>query len=142
MSPDPASSAPRPKRPWRQRLGRRAYRQGHGAEWGAALYLMLKGYQILGFRLKTKAGEIDILARKGRCLAVVEVKKRGSQEGALLAVYDDQYERLLRAGLSVQRSRPSLQSLELRLDLLALAPGQWPRHLKGLLSLRALNDAR
>lgn len=138
----PVDPKPRPKRSWRQRLGQKAHRQGHRAEWGAALYLMLKGYQILGFRLKSKAGEIDILARKGRSLAVVEVKRRGHQDQALLAVYADQYERLMRAGLSIQRSRPSLQSLELRIDLLALAPGQWPRHLKGLLSTRSSYDAR
>ena len=138
----PSLPSPSPKRAWRQKRGQKAYRQGHGAEWVAALYLMLKGYQILGFRLKTKAGEIDILARKGRALAVVEVKRRTTRDGALLAVQDDQYGRLLRAGLAVQGSRPSLHGLELRIDLLALAPGHWPRHLKGLLSTRALYDAR
>ena len=142
MPPAPVSSTQKPKRLWRQKLGQVAHRQGHRAEWGAALYLMLKGYQILGFRLKTKAGEIDILARKGRIVAVVEVKRRTTRDGALLAVRDDQYDRLLRAGLSVQRSRPSLQSLDLRIDLLALTPGRWPRHIKGLLSTRAPYDAR
>jgi Holliday junction resolvase-like predicted endonuclease len=37
---------------------------------------MLKGYQIVAFRLKGRAGEIDILARRGRVLAVVEVTRR------------------------------------------------------------------
>jgi putative endonuclease len=141
LMPRTAISPPGPKRLWRQRLGRKAYRQGHGAEWMAALYLMLKGYQILAFRLKTKGGEIDILARKGPSLIVVEVKRRLTRDDALLAVTQDQYARLLRAGQSVQRSRPSLLRLDLRIDLLALAPMRWPHHLKGLLSMREAYDA-
>ena len=125
----------------RQRLGQKAYRQGHRAEWWAAVYLMTKGYQILAFRHKTRGGEIDILARKGSALIVVEVKRRLSHDDALLAVTPDQYARLLRAGQSVQRSRPSLLGLDLRIDLLALAPMRWPRHLKGLMSVREAYDA-
>ena len=60
---------------------------------------MLKGYQLLGFRLKTRAGEIDILARRGKTLAVVEVKRRASDRtGAARPCGPDQYERLLSAG--------------------------------------------
>jgi len=141
MDPAPLPLSVRPKLPWRQKQGQRAYRQGHGAEWLAAVYLMLKGYQILAFRLKTKAGEIDILARKGQTLAVVEVKRRLNRDDALLAVHPDQYHRLLSAGLAVQRSRPSLLGMDLRIDLLALAPLRWPHHLKGLLNTRAAYDA-
>ncbi len=70
----------RAKRGWRQARGGRSHRQGHGAEWIAAVWLMLKGYQILAFRLKGRGGEIDILARRGRTLAVVEVKRRQTLE--------------------------------------------------------------
>lgn len=136
MAYAPRSSPSRTARPWRKEAGRKAFRQGHRAEWLAALYLMLKGYQILGFRLKSKQGEIDILARKRQALVVVEVKNRLKRDDALLAVHPDQYSRLLRAGQSVQRSRPALQGLDLRIDLLALAPLSWPFHLKGLLSTR------
>lgn len=141
MALAPRSSALRTPRLWRKDLGRKAYRQGHRAEWLAALYLMLKGYQILGFRLKFKQGEIDILARKRQALIVVEVKNRLRREDAILAVHPDQYSRLLRAGQSVQLSRPALQGLDLRIDLMALAPLRWPFHLKGLLSTRTAYDA-
>jgi len=125
--------APRPvKRLWRVALGQRARREGRGAEWVAALWLMAKGYRILGFRLKSRAGEIDILARRGRVLAVVEVKRRATLEGALAAVTGAQRERLLAAGRAVARGRRSLAGLDLRLDMVALAPGRFPRHLRGL----------
>jgi putative endonuclease len=77
----------------------------------AALVLMLKGYRILGFRLKTPVAEIDLLALRGQTLAVVEVK------------------RLLRAGAAIQRQRPSLSGASVRLDLIALAPGRLPMHI-------------
>lgn len=49
---------------------------GRKAESRAALYLRLRGYRIVERRFKTRAGEIDILARKGQILAVIEVKQR------------------------------------------------------------------
>ena len=92
------TSAPRPKAAWRQALGGRALSEGHASEWIAALWLMLKGYQILGFRLKSRAGEIDILARRGLVRAVVKVKRRATLDAALAAVTDEQHLRLLSAG--------------------------------------------
>jgi putative endonuclease len=113
-------------------LGRHAHRQGHRSEWLAAVWLMLKGYQLLGFRLKTRAGEIDILARRGKTLAVVEVKRRATLEQALLAIGPDQYERLLAAGRAVLRQRPSLAGHLLRIDIVALAPGRFPVYRRGI----------
>ncbi len=96
----------RTKRGWRVALGAVSHRLGHRSEWLAAALLMAKGYQVLGFRLKTRAGEIDILARRGKVLAVVEVKRRATLEAALTALGPDQYDRLLSAGRSVLRQRP------------------------------------
>lgn len=112
----------------RVRRGGAARRSGRRAEAWAALWLMLKGYRILGFRLRTRLGEIDLLALKGRVLAVVEVKSRTTLAAALEAVGPEQRERLRRAGESVLRSRPGLRGAAVRLDLVALAPGRWPRH--------------
>ena len=39
-----------------------AERRGHASESLAALWLRLKGYRILARRLKTHAGEIDLVA--------------------------------------------------------------------------------
>ncbi len=127
-----APKAARAKRGWRVALGGRAHAAGHKSEWLAAAWLMAKGYQVLGFRLKTRAGEIDVLARRGSVLAVVEVKRRATLEQALAALGPEQYDRLLAAGRAVLRQRPSLVGHVLRIDMVALAPGRFPRHRRGV----------
>jgi putative endonuclease len=102
---------------------------GRRSEWLAALVLMAKGYRILGFRLKTPQGEIDILALRGKVLAVVEVKRRTTLAAALDAVGHDQRHRLRRAGANLAARRPSLAGASVRLDLVALAPGRFPVHI-------------
>jgi putative endonuclease len=108
--------------------GALARRSGRRAEAWAALWMMAKGYRILGFRLRTRLGEIDLLAQKGRVLAVVEVKSRTTLEAALAAVTPEQRDRLRRAGQAAAGARPRLKDLAVRLDLIALAPGRLPRH--------------
>ena len=102
---------------------------GRRAEVLAAIWLMAKGYRILGFRLKTRQAEIDLLALRGQTLAVVEVKRRTSLLIAMETVSFDQRERLRRAGAPVAASRPALAGATVRLDLIALAPGKLPRHI-------------
>mgnify|MGYP001765838486 CR=1 FL=1 len=113
----------------RRARGLAARKSGRAAEVWAALILMLKGYRILGFRLRTPIAEIDLLAVRGRTLAVVEVKQRASLAAALEAVPQDQRERLRRAGRMLAARRPGLGQASVRLDLIALAPRRWPRHI-------------
>ena len=113
----------------RAERGAAARLSGRRSEAWAALWLMVRGYRILGFRLKTPQAEIDLLAKKGAVLAVVEVKSRANIEAALEAVGFDQRERLRRAGTSLAARRPGLADCAVRLDLLALAPGRLPRHI-------------
>lgn len=108
--------------------GAAARRSGRRGEVWAALWLMAKGYRILGFRLKTPLSEIDLLAKRGDVLAVVEVKRRTRIETALEAVSFDQRDRLRRAGAALAANRRGLEACAVRLDLLALAPGRLPRH--------------
>lgn len=42
----------------------------------AATYLIQKGFEILSAKYRTKIGEIDLIARKGKLLVFVEVKTR------------------------------------------------------------------
>ncbi|MFN3512545.1 MAG: YraN family protein [Phenylobacterium sp.] len=112
----------------RRARGAAARLAGRRAEAWAALWLMLKGYRILGFRLRTRLGEIDLLAVRGQVLAVVEVKQRRTLAEALETVTLEQRERLRRAGQAVAARRPRLQNLTVRLDLVALAPGRLPIH--------------
>jgi len=114
----------------RQARGLAARLSGRRAEVLAALWLMAKGYRILGFRLVTPLGEIDLLAQRGKVLAVVEVKQRATLEAALDAVTHQQRARLRRAGAHIAASRAGLRDAFVRLDLMALAPGRRPRHLR------------
>jgi putative endonuclease len=120
--------APSTRTAARQIRGALARRSGRRAEAWAAVWLMAKGYRILGFRLRTRLGEIDLLAQKGRVLAVVEVKSRTTLDAALAAVTPEQRDRLRRAGQAAAGARPRLKDLAVRLDLIALAPGRLPRH--------------
>jgi putative endonuclease len=114
----------------RARRGSLARRDGRRGEYLCALWLMAKGYRILGFRLRTPQAEIDLLALRGGVVAVVEVKRRRTLEEALDAVTPRQRERLLAAARGIAARRPDLASAGLRLDLMALAPGRWPRHIR------------
>ena len=113
----------------RRARGAAARISGRRGEVVAALWLMAKGYRILGFRLGVRQGEIDLLALRRGVLAVVEVKRRRTLEAALEAVRPSQRERLRRAAAQIASRRPALRDVAIRLDLFALAPGRWPRHI-------------
>jgi putative endonuclease len=114
----------------RSARGGRARRAGRRGEWVCALWLVAKGYRLLGFRLRTAAAEIDLLALKGGVVAVVEVKRRRTLEEALEAVSWRQRQRLAGAARSIAVRRPDLAHAPVRLDLIALAPGRLPRHIR------------
>ena len=58
------------------------YRQAIGklGEHKAGNYLKRRGYQILETNYRTKAGEIDLIAKEKDCLVFVEVKTRTNAE--------------------------------------------------------------
>jgi putative endonuclease len=92
---------------------------------------MAKGYRLLGFRVRTPHGEIDLLVQRGAIVAAVEVKRRANLKDALEAVTWVQRDRLVRAAQSVVSRRRALAEAAIRLDLIALAPGRLPRHIRG-----------
>jgi putative endonuclease len=95
----------------------------------AALWLIARGWRVIGFRVPSAQGEIDLLARRGRVLAVIEVKRRRSLDEALAAVAPQQRARLRAAASGLIARRADLAGLAVRLDLIALGPGGWPRHI-------------
>ncbi|MDE1172285.1 MAG: YraN family protein [Parvibaculaceae bacterium] len=113
----------------RQERGRANQRTGLRAEALARLVLRLKGYRILGSRVRTRAGEIDLVARRGRVLAFVEVKSRQAQADARLALQPRQQYRLARAAEAWAAGRRELEGLIWRYDLMICAPRRLPRHL-------------
>lgn len=111
--------------------GRRsgAERRGRRAETLAALWLRLKGYRILARRYRTPVGEVDLIARRGRALAFVEVKARRDLATALEAVGRRQRERTLRAALLFLARNPGAAECDLRFDIVVIRPRRLPHHL-------------
>jgi len=107
---------------------RRARRRGRWAEALARLALRLAGYRILALDRRSHVGEIDIIARRGRRLAFVEVKARASLEVAAEAILQRQRRRIARAAAGFLAARPDLAGLEVRFDVVLVAPWRWPRH--------------
>jgi len=106
-----------------------AFFRGHSAERWAALALMLKGYRIVARRYRTRLGEIDLIARRGNLILIVEVKARISVEAAQLSVTPQAMHRIeAAADLWLQRQRDHAH-LSLRFDLIAVLPRRWPKHI-------------
>lgn len=104
--------------------------RGRAAERRAALWLRLKGYSILAMRVKLPVGEIDLIARKGRLIAFVEVKARARRDDALGVVSVQPWQRISCAAEAWMGQRPKFADFGWRYDIIALAPGQLPHHLK------------
>ncbi|HER26106.1 MAG TPA: YraN family protein [Rhodospirillales bacterium] len=107
---------------------RQAYRFGHMAETVATWLLRLKGYGILARRYKTPVGEIDIVARRGDLLVMVEVKAR-TGDLALESLGPRQRRRIERAALAYVARHPGAQNCHIRFDLIMVGPGSLPHHL-------------
>lgn len=108
---------------------RRRYRRGHVSEWLAAALLTTRGYRILGRRIRTPQGEIDLVAARGRRLAFVEVKRRDTRELAEAALTPRQAERLARAAEHWIARRPAWQAHHVGLDAILVVPWRLPIHL-------------
>ncbi len=108
---------------------RRAYGRGLWAESAAAWLLRLKGYRILARRWRSPLGEIDLVARKGRTLAFVEVKRRDARGLALDAVTPRQRERIERAALLFLQRNRGLADSDLRFDLVVVGALGRPQHI-------------
>jgi len=102
--------------------------RGRKAERRAAWWLRLHGWRILGERLRVPAGEVDLVARRGRTVAFIEVKWR--DRAADLDIAIDQY-RLRRVAAAAQmlRHRFAGPRDDIRIDVMLLAPRRLPRHL-------------
>lgn len=102
--------------------------RGRKAESLAAWWLRLRGWRILARRARVPGGEVDLVARRGRVLAFVEVKQRGTSEAADWSL--DEY-RLRRVAVAAQRLTPryAKDGDEVRIDALFIVPRRRPRHL-------------
>lgn len=108
-----------------------AERRGRGAETLACWYLRLHGWRILARRARVPGGEVDIVARRRRTLAFVEVKARSTEQGAAFAL--DEW-RLRRVVVAANRLAPRyvLEGDDVRIDAIFIVPRRWPRHLANI----------
>ena len=105
-----------------------AERKGRRGETLAAWYLRLKGWSIIARRLKTPRGEVDLIARRGRTVAFVEVKWRARASDLALAI-DERRLRRVAAAAAALAARHVRPGEDMRIDVLLLAPGRFPRHI-------------
>ena len=94
--------------------------RGRRGESVAAWALRLRGYRVLGRRVRTPAAEVDLLCRRGDALVLVEVKRRRSDArgSALESLGPRQRERLLRAARWLEPRHPWAATV--RIDLVAI----------------------
>ena len=119
----------------RPRRGRRRERhaaQIHGlrAETWAVWRLRLAGYRVVARNFRGPGGEIDLIVRRGRVLAFVEVKARDTYADAAEAIRPHQQARIRDAALAFLARRPELAGLTLRFDAVLVTPRALPRHLR------------
>ena len=99
--------------------------RGTGAEAAAVAALTRDGWTILGQRIQTEAGEIDIVADRGGLLALIEVKARPSLQDAAAALTRRQQDRLLAAADILLADHPDWGRLGARFDVILVdAAGQ------------------
>lgn len=109
-----------------------SHQRGLWAEALTTFFLICKGYRIVARRWKTRRGEIDILAYKGKTYVALEVKKRTSIHAAKYAITPRQRQRIeasLRA--FIQRQYPSWPIDNFRFDVVCWGRWLWPIHIKG-----------
>jgi putative endonuclease len=108
---------------------------GRKAERLALLFLLAKGYRPLARRFGGKGGEIDLIVKRGRSVAFVEVKARGAIEDAVIAI-TPQKRRLVELRIRQWLAQnPWAMDCHLRADALFIAPWRWPRHIPGVFDL-------
>jgi putative endonuclease len=108
---------------------KKAERRGRRSETIAAAFLMVKFYRILGRRVRTHAGEIDLIARApSGVVCFIEVKQRGDARAAAESVAPRQQARIARAASLYLAQRPALAQFGVRFDIVAVGP--MPRHFR------------
>ena len=106
----------------------RAERGGRRAERLAAWWLRLKGWRILAMRARTPVGEVELVARRGRVLAFIEVKARASEAAAAWAL-DDYRLRRVAAAADALAPRFARAGDTIRIDAMFIVPWRRPRHM-------------
>lgn len=107
----------------------KAFKKGVWSEHLAALLLMAKGYRIVSRRQRTPVGEIDLIARRGKSLAFIEVKARATQVEAAESLGAIQRQRIERAAAAWCAHRPWTTAMSWRFDVVWVGRSGLPKHI-------------
>lgn len=109
---------------------REAEKRGRRAEAWAAFALRVKGYQVIARRQRSPVGEIDLIVRRGRIIAFVEVKQRPDVLSGLDAVTPTAQRRIARAARAWLIAKRVNDAFEVRFDVIVVVPRRWPAHIR------------
>jgi putative endonuclease len=113
------------------RMRQLAERRGRRSEFLAMLLLVLKGYRVVGRRVRTYAGEIDLIAHSPRgILCFVEVKGRESLREGREALLPRQQDRISRAAEVYLAQHRGWVPKGIRFDTIVVAARRWPVHVR------------
>ncbi|MGJ8528684.1 YraN family protein [Maritalea sp.] len=107
----------------------KAERFGHKGEFWAKLYLRAQGFRILGQRVKSRNGEIDIVVKRGQLLVFIEVKARAYNKMLEQAFEGVRQDRIVGAAQYWLSQNPKFAHYTIRFDVIGLAPFRWPVHI-------------
>lgn len=105
-----------------------AERQGRRGETLACWWLWLTGWRVLARRVRIGAGEVDIVARKGRTVAFIEVKWRANSAALDEAIDARRLRRVARAAEALA-GKYARRGEDVRIDVMLIAPGRLPRRI-------------
>lgn len=88
------------------------------AEAAAAHALEAEGWTVLGRRVRTEAGEIDLVAERAGLLAFIEVKRRARLSDAAFALGPRQRARLVAAAEILLAANPGWGTTGVRFDVM------------------------
>ncbi|MCZ8136685.1 MAG: YraN family protein [Porphyrobacter sp.] len=106
-----------------------ADQRGRAGEAEAAMWLAQAGWQIVAERVKTKAGEIDLIAKRSGLIAFIEVKWR-ARAASLADAIDERRLSRVAAAVEMVWQDYATQGEDIRIDVILLAPGHKPTHIE------------
>lgn len=108
--------------------GSRSKALGRHGEDLAAAWLERSGYRVLGRNVRTRLGEIDIVAGRGSLVVIVEVKTRRSDEAGspLEAITPTKARRLRRLAEAYMIDAGLAEDHDVRIDCIGIRTGNMP----------------